>query len=193
MTMLLIRLSEIPPEGLSADEAFDAKALGLEGEGEFELQPGGRLSCRVTRGSEGLVQVDGRLAARLGLTCGRCLQGFDLGLDLPLELVYLPRNVMGNGDDEDEVGLSDHEMVIAYYDGEQLDLGALVREQLLLSLSMKRLCREDCRGLCASCGANRNLAECGCPAGEPGGALSELGRVLSDATAEEPRGRAKRN
>jgi uncharacterized protein len=191
--MLVIGLNEIPPEGLCADEALDARTLGLEAEGEFELRPGGQLSCRLTRGSEGLVQVDGRLAARLGLTCGRCLQPFVLSLDLPLELVYLPRNAMGSNADEDEVGLSDREMVVAYYDGEQLDLGALVREQLLLSLTMKRLCREECRGLCPTCGADRNLVECGCPSGRPAGALAELGRVLGGAVAEQPTGRAKRD
>ena len=37
-----------------------------------------------------------------------------------------------------------------------------MREQLYLALPMKPLCREDCRGLCAECGANLNLTTCGC-------------------------------
>jgi uncharacterized protein len=190
MEMLLIQLREIPEEGLSVDEALETSSLHLENEGELTLEPGGRVSCRVTLGSDGLVQVDGRLRACLGLTCGRCLQGFVVERDLPLELIYLPSRTMGNNADEDEVALSDREMVIAYYEGEQLDLGALVREQLLLSVSMKRLCREDCRGLCPTCGANRNDSSCECAAAGSEGALADLGRVLAAAA---PRGRSRRN
>jgi uncharacterized protein len=40
----------------------------------------------------------------------------------------------------------------------------MVREQLFLTIPMKRLCREDCGGLCPSCGANRNLTPCECTA-----------------------------
>ena len=64
---------------------------------------------------------------------------------------------------EDEVELSDREVVVGYYDGERLDLGDVVREQLFLSLPLKRLCREDCRGLCPTCGKNLNTGACGCP------------------------------
>jgi uncharacterized protein len=37
-----------------------------------------------------------------------------------------------------------------------------MREQMYLALPMKPLCRDDCRGLCPTCGANLNLAACGC-------------------------------
>lgn len=43
-----------------------------------------------------------------------------------------------------------------------LDLAAPLREELLLALPTYRLCREDCAGLCPSCGANRNESPCGC-------------------------------
>ena len=44
-----------------------------------------------------------------------------------------------------------------------------MREQIVLGLPLKPLCREDCRGRCPSCGKNRNTGPCGCPpAEEPG-------------------------
>jgi uncharacterized protein len=58
-------------------------------------------------------------------------------------------------------------MVVAYHDGQHLDLGEMVREQLLLTTPMKRLCREDCKGRCPSCGADLNAGGCPCPAPEP--------------------------
>ena len=72
-------------------------------------------------------------------------------------------------------------MVVGYYDGDRLDLGEVVREQVLLALPLKPLCREDCRGLCPRCGQNRNLGPCGCPPPEePGDPRLEPLRKLVD-------------
>lgn len=49
-------------------------------------------------------------------------------------------------------------------DGEQIDLGAMVRELTTLELPDAPLCSEDCAGLCPVCGANRNEAPCTCSA-----------------------------
>jgi len=45
-----------------------------------------------------------------------------------------------------------------------IDLGPLVRDAIVLELPMAPLCREDCRGLCPQCGADRNESECDCVA-----------------------------
>jgi uncharacterized protein len=45
-----------------------------------------------------------------------------------------------------------------------IDLGPLVRDAIVLELPMAPLCRDDCRGLCPQCGADRNESECGCVA-----------------------------
>lgn len=45
---------------------------------------------------------------------------------------------------------------------EQVDLAAVVREAVLLELPLAPLCRPDCQGLCPVCGADRNVARCGC-------------------------------
>ena len=44
----------------------------------------------------------------------------------------------------------------------ELDLGELMREQFVLALPMKPLCREACKGLCPQCGTNLNKATCDC-------------------------------
>lgn len=43
-----------------------------------------------------------------------------------------------------------------------LDLEQLVNEEVSLSLPSKILCKEDCKGLCAQCGANLNFESCNC-------------------------------
>ena len=134
----------------------------VEGEENFVLRPGGHLRALVERGEEDSVHVRGRLAARLGLQCGRCLEPFELPVDQELDLFYLPHRPDAAADgeeEEDDVGLSDHDMVVAFYRGGELDLGQMVREQFFLAVPMKHLCREDCAGLCPTCGINRNQAK----------------------------------
>ncbi len=161
--MLLIEIARIPPEGLDLDEALDPAALHLEAEGEFQLRPGARLRCHVELVDGTTVHVRGRLLGRVEVECGRCLERYSVSADHELDLFFLPRAAEQPQEQEEEVELTDREVVVGYHDGVRLDLGEVVREQLFLSLPLKRLCREDCRGLCPSCGKNRNVGECGCP------------------------------
>jgi uncharacterized protein len=161
--MLLIDIPKIPPEGLELDEAVDAGSAQVEGEGEFRLLPGARLRCHVEVVDGASVHVRGRLTATIQPECGRCLERYEAPADQELDLFYLPRSTAEPEEQEDEVELSDREVVVGYYEGVQLDLGEVVREQLYLSLPLKRLCREGCRGLCPTCGKNLNAGGCGCP------------------------------
>lgn len=164
--MLLIHVSKIPPEGLSIDTPLDPGEVHLDGEESFALE-GGALRSHVERGDDDTVHVRGRLQAEVALSCGRCLEGFTLNIDQELDLFYLAHAVGQENEEEDEVELSDRDVVVAYYEGDRLDLGNVIREQLFLDVPMKRVCREDCRGLCPHCGVNRNQQDCACPNEEP--------------------------
>jgi uncharacterized protein len=163
--MLILDIAQIPPEGLEIDASLSPAEVHLEGDAGCELEPGGRFAGRVERGEEDSVHVRGRVSARLAVECGRCLERYGLPLDHELDLFFLPHQA-GTDEAEDEVELSDRDMVVAFYEGERLDLGQVLREQFLLSMPMKKLCREDCLGLCPACGANRNERACGCPPAE---------------------------
>lgn len=161
--MLLIDTARIPPEGLDLDETLEPSALHVEGETEFLLQPGGRFRAHVELVDTTTIHVRGRLSGALQLECGRCLEPFVAVVEQELDLFYLPSGSERSEDREDEVELSDRELVVGFYDAGRLDLGGVVREQVFLSLPLKRLCRQDCRGLCRSCGKNLNAGACGCP------------------------------
>ena len=182
--MLIIEIASIPPEGLEVDEALTAGEVHVQGEETFVLLDGGRLQCRLDRGDDQSVHVRGRLAARVELQCGRCLEAFPLAMDQELDLFYLPHRADEDDEAEDEVELADRDMVVAYYQGDRLDLGEMIREQLFLALPMKRLCREQCAGLCPTCGGNRNTRPCSCPPVETGSRLADLGAAFG-----LPRGR----
>ena len=51
----------------------------------------------------------------------------------------------------------------SFFTGTQLAIGDILREQVLLALPMKVLCRVDCKGLCPVCGTNLNFNSCNCP------------------------------
>jgi uncharacterized protein len=179
--MLVINVSRIPPEGMEVNTALDAGQVHLEGEESFDLR-GGRLQCLLDRGDDNTVHVRGHLSAEVGLECGRCLEPFVVPLEQELDLFYLPHRPDQGEEEEDEVELSDRDMVVAYYRNDTLDLGEILREQLFLAMPLARVCREDCRGLCRTCGANLNVAACACPPEEKGSPFSPL-RGLFDKGA----------
>jgi uncharacterized protein len=164
--MLVIEIPRIPPEGLDVDEALDAHNLHLEGETEFRLGAGAHLACKVDLMDGTTVHVRGRLSGSVSTGCGRCLEDYELSVGQELDLFYLPHVQGRPQEQEEEVELTDREVVVGYYDGERLDLGEVLREQIVLGLPLRRLCREDCLGRCPSCGQNRNQVSCACPPAE---------------------------
>jgi len=115
--------------------------------------------------------LEGRLSGRLRLRCGRCLEPFynDLKTGFKLFLSLPPSD-----SEKSELELLEEDMSVDFILGDEIDLDAVVREQIYFSLPIKSLCREDCLGLCTSCGANLNKEKCKCrrETGHPG--FSEL-------------------
>ncbi len=60
----------------------------------------------------------------------------------------------------------------------QLDFGELAREDIILEMPIKHLCRQECKGLCPKCGCNLNLGQCDCELGEPDPRLAALRALL---------------
>ena len=180
--MLVIEIPAIPPEGLDLDEPLDPASVHVENEGTFTLQLGGRLTAHVERVDGSTVHVRGDLEAPLALECARCLETFPLKVDQSLDLFFLPHEAGRPDEEEDEVELSDRDMVVAYYEGDRLDLGETVREQLFLAVPMRSLCREGCKGRCRTCGANLNAGACGCrpEVAEMDPRLLPLKKILDD-------------
>ena len=95
----------------------------------------------------------------LELPCSRCLEPFTTPVDAPFDLRYQP-HAENTGEGEREIAEDD--LTTAFYEHDEIDLGQLMREQFYLSLPMKPLCRDECRGLCPVCGTNLNRGACAC-------------------------------
>jgi uncharacterized protein len=99
------------------------------------------------------VYFEGTISGCVTCTCPRCVDEFrwPLNRDFRFLIVKAPTGQ----DFDDDLGL-DH------YEGDELDLGRLAREQALLALDDGALCSEACRGLCPRCGVNLNRESCTC-------------------------------
>jgi len=104
-------------------------------------------------------RATGRVTTKLELECGRCLEPFQIPIDSPFELRYVPQ-VENTGEGEREVAEDD--LTTAFYKEDSIDLGELMHEQFVLALPMKPLCVEGCKGLCVYCGTNLNKDTCAC-------------------------------
>jgi len=93
--------------------------------------------------------VEGVVSGRLRLNCGCCLEPYDYPFEVAVEETYIPAS---EGGGEEAVPFS----------GDYLDLTPEVLKSIILTLPMKMVCREECRGLCPQCGRNLNEGMCGC-------------------------------
>jgi uncharacterized protein len=80
-------------------------------------------------------------------------------VDQEFDLRYQPHAV-NTGDGEREI--EEDDLTTAFYENDEIDLGHLMHEQFVLSLPMKPLCEEACKGLCPECGTNLNRGTCDC-------------------------------
>ncbi|MCB9357227.1 MAG: DUF177 domain-containing protein [Calditrichaeota bacterium] len=88
--------------------------------------------------------------------CDRCLEGFQLPLEVRAPLLFVAGHPP-KGDDVDDTD-------IVYFKAgtTELDLSHDFRDLLILAYSGKHLCDENCKGLCPNCGANLNEHFCEC-------------------------------
>ncbi len=120
------------------------------------------------------ILVRGHLKGELGLACSRCLEPFTAPVETDFDLLLAPAP---SGARPAEEELSARELDLDFYQGETVDLEAIVREQIILMAPFKPLCREDCRGLCPVCGLNLNRETCSCPVEKSNSPFAQLAKL----------------
>jgi uncharacterized protein len=105
------------------------------------------------------VFVNGHVDTRAQVECDRCLKLIELPVNADFELEY----ITGSEYETSAVAeLTEAEMSVAVFDGKAIDVDEIVKEQILLAVPTRMLCREDCKGICPQCGVDRNTGECNC-------------------------------
>ena len=106
-------------------------------------------------GANGAVQLKLSVEYTVSMPCDRCGRQTDKIFRRAFEHL-LVRQLS----DEQEAANREEEYVVV--PDERLDLDELLREDILLDLPTKYLCRDDCKGLCPKCGKDLNEGECDC-------------------------------
>ena len=126
----------------------------------FELEPfefeGEEIRAIENVNVEGLgisekdvILIEASVKTKLKLNCSRCLDTFIYPIDIDIE-----ERFTNNPDLEDEG--------IMFVDGDTINITEVIENCIISTLPIKRLCKEDCKGLCPECGVNKNVENCNC-------------------------------
>jgi uncharacterized protein len=146
--MILFDVSSLikapPGSALTLDLDTDARALD---DLQVEFLKGTLQVIRVQTG----LMVSGEVATEIEMECVRCLDSFNLPITVEFEETFRLAGTSQSAEQPYEV----------MPDG-RIDLAPLLREIIWVALPMKPLCRTECKGFCAQCGANLNVETCTC-------------------------------
>jgi uncharacterized protein len=179
-------LSELEREPIDFDLELAPGTIdfGEEAEQTGNLATDGRAEVlHEHRGPKDIVadiRLRGRFAGNFQVPCARCVEPVEIPLAADFDLIFRP----ATADTEvPERSITAPETEIGYYQKDSLSLEDVLREQVLLALPVRTLCKPDCKGLCPRCGENRNNQACSCdegPSDPRWEALADLrGRIKS--------------
>jgi len=161
-----LKILDIPEDGLT--EELDLPVEVRDGAGPDSAH----VLMSVFRFKK-KVLVEGTIRTTVSLNCSRCLKPVSYPVETRFREEYNPAEDV---DKEEEQELSERELDLSYYSNDELDISELIREQVLLSVPMKVLCRADCKGICPKCGKDLNEGDCGCKTDEVDPRLAPLGK-----------------
>lgn len=114
---------------------------------------GVHVTGRLSATGAGQYYFKGRMSGVVDTECRRCLSDAQASVSEEIQVIFVEPGATGE-DDPDVYPVDDR--------AREIDLRPAVREQWLLAVPGFALCREDCRGLCPSCGTDLNLGTCEC-------------------------------
>jgi len=135
-----------------------------------------RFNGRLT-GHALWLTIDGEISGNVELGCGRCLGAVGQELDFSFETAFVRTD---DYTEEVETELDIKALEVSIFEGDKIDLIEVAQEQISLSLPSQVYCKDDCKGLCPKCGANRNLIDCKCEEAEVDSRWSALSKLKDD-------------
>ena len=165
MEFKVVELEREPIE-FDLELAPGAVDLGEEAEQVGPLTTSGQAEViHEHRGPRDIVadiRLKGSFSGKFQVPCARCVEPVEIPLSAEFDLIFRP----AEADSEAlERSITAPETEIGYYLKDSLLLEDVLREQVLLSLPVRTLCKPDCKGLCPRCGENRNSIACTCEEG----------------------------
>ena len=147
MNLNLKDIIEIPGSRKAFSETLDTAALDFPSVLEYTAPITAEGEVRNTAG---VLELHGTLHSSMRCMCDRCGKTFDRVKELPL---FVTLTADPEADDDPE---------IFPLEGDAIDLDEVLSTCFVLDMESKCLCRDDCAGLCPTCGADLNLGPCNC-------------------------------
>ena len=130
---------------------------------EFSFDDDICVVCNLHR-DMGLTRIEGRVIASSVLDCSRCFKSYRQEIKGNFSIIAcqlkkgenIPADT-DNGSNED-----DENLIYIEHNEDSIDITKFVHDALLLSIPLKPVCSENCKGLCYICGIDLNESECGC-------------------------------
>ncbi len=166
--MLSLDLGRLGREGSVLVEARLPTDTPLWDESGIEWAGPVEVRLKASHAGTGEVVVRGVLEGSLLQVCRRCLEPVPGRFEHAVTLVFLSSDTPGVEDDG-----STH----VFDAGAEFDMSNAVREELVLALDKYVVCDPDCRGLCPTCGVNRNSDSCSCTVEEDDPRWEALGAL----------------
>ncbi|MBO5555731.1 MAG: DUF177 domain-containing protein [Oscillospiraceae bacterium] len=146
MRLDLREIIEIPGGSVPFSCDLDTDRLDFPSVAAYRTRP--HAEGRVYN-EAGVLHLEGELRAEMTCICDRCGREFDSVKETPLQATIV----------EEE---SEEYPELFVLDGNEIDLDDVLGTCFILDMETKFLCREDCKGLCSTCGKNLNDGPCGC-------------------------------
>ena len=146
MRLNLREIIEMPGGSVPFECELESEGLDFPSIKQYNAKP--RAVGRVYN-EAGILQLEGTLTAEMRCVCDRCGAEFDSVKTTPLAATIVEED---NGEDPE----------LFILDGDEIDLSEILSTLFILDMETKFLCREDCKGLCPTCGKNLNLGACEC-------------------------------
>ena len=157
-----IEVENLTAAGKPFEHTYAAEEVDLDEEGARVIAAAAVRGSASRKGEE--VRLRGEIRTEVELLCDRCLAPATIPLAVEFDTSFIPREVEAAKDENVELAAED--LILSAYDGDAVDLDEVVREQILLALPLRHLCKEDCKGLCQKCGADLNAGHCSCEQSE---------------------------
>lgn len=126
---------------------FELETFEFEGE---EIRAIEKVDVEGVAISENdVIVINASIKTKLQLSCSRCLDTFIYPIDIDIEERFTNDKELQNEE-------------TMFVDSDTLNITEIIENSIISTLPIKRLCKEDCKGLCSQCGTNKNVENCSC-------------------------------
>ena len=145
---------------------YDLKPLYFDGEKIISAEPVEVIGS--VKATDEILTFNLSIKTKLNLCCSRCLETFIYPIDVDIEEGFTMNKELSNDEQ------------IIFVEGESIDITEIVENSIISTLPIKRLCKNNCNGLCHQCGKNLNEDSCNCTTNDVDLRLAKLQELFAN-------------